>query len=120
MWLQVAKTGHAALIRELLQAGADPNVPDPACGVTVLFDASREGFVDSVRVLLQHEANANLSDDKGNLPLHAAAREGHLEVVQLLIGKTANPQQCNHQGFTALQLAMLHNKAATVQYLQRI
>lgn len=113
----MAKTGHAVLIRELLLAGADPNVPDPACGITVLFDASRDGFEDSARVLLQYNANANLSDDKGNLPLHAAAREGHLRVVHLLIGETANPQQCNNQGFTALQLAMLHRKTATVQYL---
>eukprot|EP00066_Takifugu_rubripes_P023869 XP_011613135.1 PREDICTED: cyclin-dependent kinase 4 inhibitor C isoform X2 [Takifugu rubripes] len=96
--LQVAKTSDAALILQLLQAGANPDVADPACGLTLLHDTSREGFDDSVRVLLEHGADANRVDVKGNLPLHVAAREGHLKVVQLLIGKTANPHQDNNEG----------------------
>lgn len=116
----MAKTSDAALLLQLLRAGANPDVADPACGLTVLHDASREGFDDSVRVLLEHGADANRVDSQGNLPLHVAAREGHLKVVQLLIGQTANPHQGNNHGFTALLVAWLHEKTDTVQYLQSI
>lgn len=84
-------TGHAPLILELLLAGADPNLADPATGHTVLHDTSRGGFEDSVRVLLERGADANVVDGKGHLPVHLAAQEGHLEVVQLLKGSMANP-----------------------------
>lgn len=120
VWVQVAKTSDAALILQLLQAGANPDVADPACGLTLLHDTSREGFDHSVRVLLEHGADANRVDVEGNLPLHVAAREGHLKVVQLLIGKTAKPDQDNNEGFTALLVAWHHEKTDTVQYLQSI
>uniref|UniRef100_A0A3Q3X6Z6 Uncharacterized protein n=1 Tax=Mola mola TaxID=94237 RepID=A0A3Q3X6Z6_MOLML len=83
--LQVAKLGNPALICELLLAGADPNLRDPACGLTVTHDAAREGFADSVRVLVEHGADVNIVDGHGNLPLHLAAREGHLEAMRLLL-----------------------------------
>uniref|UniRef100_A0A3Q3FKH3 Cyclin-dependent kinase inhibitor 2C (p18, inhibits CDK4) n=1 Tax=Labrus bergylta TaxID=56723 RepID=A0A3Q3FKH3_9LABR len=83
--LQVVKLGNTALVEALLVAGADPNVPDPVLNLTVTHDAAREGFIDSVRVLVDHGANTNLVDGQGNLPLHLAAREGHLDVTQLLI-----------------------------------
>lgn len=115
--MQVAKLGNAALIQELLVAGAHPNLRDPACGLTVMHDAAREGFLDSVYVLVEHGADANLVDGKGNLPLHLAAREGHLEVVRLLIGRTANPRALNCDGHTAQQLARRHGRLETAEYM---
>lgn len=109
--------GNAALIQELLLAGAHPDLRDPACGLTVMHDAAREGFIDSVSVLVEHGADANLVDGKGNLPLHLAAREGHLEVVRLLIGRTANPRALNWDGHTAQQLAHRHGRLETAEYM---
>lgn len=116
--MQVAQTGHVGLLLELLLAGANPDLADPACGLTVLHDASRDGFVDSVKTLLENGADANKVDSSGNLPLHLAAKEGHLDVVQLLIWRTANPRQRNKQGATAFQLASSTGKAKTARYLQ--
>ncbi|KAM3620081.1 uncharacterized protein V6R79_018140 [Siganus canaliculatus] len=118
----VAKQGNSALIKVLLEAGANPNLADPACGLTVMHDAAREGYIDSVRVLLgtgQIRADTNLLDWRGNLPLHLAAAEGHVEVVRLLIGRTANPQMQNDQGFTPRQLAVLRRRMETVQCIDQ-
>ncbi|KAI3368780.1 hypothetical protein L3Q82_025765 [Scortum barcoo] len=115
---QVVMLGSTAVIEALLAAGADPNVRDPTCGLTVMHDAAREGFVESVRVLVDHGADANLTDKKGNLPLHLAAKGGYLDVIQLLIGSTADPQTTNDQGYTAAQLALQHHWMDAAKYIE--
>ncbi|KAM7409934.1 hypothetical protein PAMA_001425 [Pampus argenteus] len=115
--LQVVKLGNDAVVEALLEAGANPNVRDPVCSLTVTHDAAREGFERTVRVLVEHGADVNLVDEQGNLPLHLAAREGHLEVVRLLIGLTADPKKPNGLRFTAGQLAQLHQRTDTAAYI---
>ena len=80
--------GCPAVALYLLGSGADPNIPDPVHRLTILHDAARDGYLDMVKVLLSHGANANLKDDRGYLPVHLAEQEGHTEVVKLLL--TAN------------------------------
>ncbi|XP_039985315.1 cyclin-dependent kinase 4 inhibitor C [Xiphias gladius] len=115
--LQVVKLGSTAVAEALLAAGANPDVRDPVLSLTVTHDAAREGFVDTVSVLMRHGANVNLADERGNLPLHLAAGEGHLRVVHLLIGRTANPRTSNGQGYTAGQLARLRRRMDTAIYI---
>ncbi|XP_034567538.1 cyclin-dependent kinase 4 inhibitor C isoform X2 [Notolabrus celidotus] len=116
--LQVVKMGNAALVEALLVAGADPNVPDPVLNLTLTHDAAREGFIHTVRVLVNHGADLNLVDGHGNLPLHLAAREGHLKVVQLLIECTTDPQALNDQGYSAGELARHHGKTDVFNFVE--
>lgn len=109
--------GSTLVAEALLDAGANPNLRDPTCGLTVTHDAAREGFVDTVRVLISHGADVNLVDKQGNMPLHLAAREGHLQVVQVLIGPTADPQRANGQGYTAEQLALHFGRMDIARYI---
>ncbi|XP_054646059.1 cyclin-dependent kinase 4 inhibitor C [Dunckerocampus dactyliophorus] len=106
--LQVVKLGSTAVVEALLSAGADPNLRDPVLGLTVTHDAAREGFLDTVLVLLAHGADVNLADERGNLPLHLAAKGGHGELVRVLTAVTSEPMKVNRDGHTAAQLALLH------------
>ncbi|XP_010737145.3 cyclin-dependent kinase 4 inhibitor C [Larimichthys crocea] len=115
--LQVVMLGSTPVIEVLLKAGADPDRRDQVCGLTVTHDAARQGFVDSVRLLLDYRADPNLCDYKNNLPLHLAAMWGRLEVVKVLIGRTADPQTPNCQGRTARQLAEDAGHADIVGYI---
>lgn len=116
--LQVAKLGNTELVAALLRAGADHTVRDPVCSLTVTHDTAREGFEDTMRVLLEYGVDVNATDERGNLPLHLAAREGHLSVVQLLIGRTTHPQSTNGEGLTAMQLAQQCLKETTARFIR--
>lgn len=110
--------GDHILVRILLEAGANPNVPDPVLNLTVTHDAAREGFIKTVQVLVDHGADPNLVDGLGNLPLHLAAREGHLDVVKLLIGCTANPRATNNEGDSAGELARRKGKWDVYNFIE--
>ncbi|KAM6938701.1 cyclin-dependent kinase 4 inhibitor C [Lycodopsis pacificus] len=113
----VVNFGKAAVVEALLEEGADPDRPDPDCSLTVMHDAARAGYADSVGVLLDYRVDTNVVDTKGNLPLHLAAMEDNLEATQLLIGRTANPRARNAAGYTAGQLAHIHKRVKTAKYI---
>ncbi|KAM9831750.1 cyclin-dependent kinase 4 inhibitor C [Neosynchiropus ocellatus] len=117
--LQVAMLDSTGVVEILLFAGANPNRPDPGLGHTVLHDAARGGFLDTVRLLLDHGAEVNVRDRLGNLPLHLAAREGHMMVVELLIERTFDPRRLHRQGLPAWELAALYQRSDTVSFIDQ-
>jgi len=54
---------------------------------TPLHAASREGYLDAVRLLIQSGADVNYRDRDGNTSLHCAARSGNSRLVGYLIEK---------------------------------
>ncbi|XP_055023082.1 cyclin-dependent kinase 4 inhibitor C [Misgurnus anguillicaudatus] len=119
--LQVVKLGCPSGALALLQAGADANLRDPIGGLTVSHDAARDGYLDTLQVLAQNGADVNLLDNDGNLPLHLAAREGHLDVVQYLVTHcNTQPFQPNARGYTPRDLASMHKRLKTVEWLDNI
>lgn len=111
--------GNTYLVKALLEAGADPNARDSILMLTVTHDAAREGFLETVRVLVDHGADVNLADEIGNLPLHLAAKEGHLEVVKLLLELTEDPRRTNELGHTALTLARDFKHEETADFIKQ-
>jgi cyclin-dependent kinase inhibitor 2C len=112
------KLGNPAIAEALLRANANPNVRDHVRGLTITHDAARDGYADTLHVLMDHGADVNLLDNDGNLPLHLAAREGYLDVVQLLVGCTMEATRCNSKGHTPYDLATMNHRVSIAQYIQ--
>ncbi|XP_077463201.1 cyclin-dependent kinase 4 inhibitor C [Stigmatopora argus] len=116
--LQVVMLGKPTVVEALLAAGADPNLGDRVLGLTVTHDSAREGFDDTLRVLLAHGADANVVDERGDLPLHSAAKSGRVQAVRVLLPATADPRQVNRDNESAEESAVLrgwHQTAAVIR-----
>jgi ankyrin repeat protein len=84
-----AEGGYDAIIKLLLEKGADANSKDED-GLTPLFWASRKGHQATVETLLatpgvEADPTATGGYDVGRTPLSWAAEEGHEQVVELLL-----------------------------------
>ena len=78
-----ARSGHEAVVRALIEAGADINKARDN-GVTPLYIAAQQGHEAVVRALIEAGADVNKARDTGGTPLFTAALEGHTAIVQIL------------------------------------
>ncbi|MBZ5606531.1 MAG: ankyrin repeat domain-containing protein, partial [Acidobacteriia bacterium] len=82
--------GSAAMIGELLRAGADPNSAK-SNGTTALMIGAESGSVDAVKLLLDRGADANRKEAvHEETALMFAAAQGRAEVIRLLAAKGAD------------------------------
>jgi len=108
--------GSAAMVEKLVRAGADPNASPK--GEPVLMTASRAGDVETVRVLLAHDANANAREaERGHTALMWAAAEGHEDVARVLIDYGAEVDARSIGGFTPLAFAVQEGRPDLVRFL---
>ena len=85
--MYAALYGDAALVKALLDAGADPNIRNHA-GATALTWALDD--VEKVRVLVDAGADVNATSDFGRAPLMlASAQAGSVATVKLLLERGA-------------------------------
>jgi hypothetical protein len=95
--IHAATFNRPEILEQLLRAGADPNVtvsnPDEDVrGETALMYAV--DLPDKIRIielLLQHGANPNLANSKGETPLHHAVGSANLAAVRRLLDAGARP-----------------------------
>jgi ankyrin repeat protein len=84
-----ANNGEAGRVSELLLLGANPNVSNKQ-GDTALVLASRRGYGEVVRILLEHGANPVLQGAGRLSPLAEAIYFRHAHVVELLLQPSAH------------------------------
>ena len=78
--LEAVGRGNAAAVADLLSKGADVNTESDR-GTTPLYIASEQGYVDVVRVLLEHGADPDTKDlELGRTPMRHAMIGGNAEV----------------------------------------
>jgi ankyrin repeat protein len=86
--IAAAHLGHAAVVRELIRAGA-PLDHVNNLGWTALIEAivlgdGGPGHTETLRALLEAGASPNLPDARGRTPLSLARARGHRAMVRLL------------------------------------
>lgn len=80
--------GNAAMVRFLLDIGADANA-ETAYPLPPLVNAASHGHAEIARLLLEHGTDVNVEDASGNPPMHWAVTRGHGDILQLLLGHGA-------------------------------
>ncbi|KAK3320456.1 ankyrin repeat-containing domain protein [Cercophora scortea] len=99
------------LMSLLLDAGIDVNIRIDG-GETLLAAAVHSKSAAAVHLLLSHNADANLEDDKGRIPLQLPVYSApHVtEIVRLLIPKTRDINHQDREGITPL-IALTRNNS---------
>jgi ankyrin repeat protein len=111
MYIAVASNGDAALMRLLLDHGADAKLEDPYYKRPLIFEAvsSYKEPLATVKVLLEYGADPNvtavLDDDEGPIsPLVSAAKWGRWGICTLLIEKGAKIGYTTQNGLSLQSL----------------
>ena len=104
--------GYTNLIRDLLEAGADPNVKDKNGDYPLLqilyggYEPLEKYRRDALACLLHFDTDVNIMPPGTlNMPLHLAVRRKDPWAVSILLAKVAYVNQPNGSGLTPLMLA---------------
>ena len=117
-----ASEGDVESAKRLIALGADVNAQvrsdesySSEWGNTPLHEAAAQGRIDVVKLLLENYANVNISNDRGQTPLHRAVP--HPEIVEILVETLAQIDARTNRGETALHWAAMGNHARTAELL---
>jgi hypothetical protein len=111
--------GDPKIMRLLLEHGADMDVQDGNAFGTLLHDASWDGQVEVVQLLLQRDVNVNAAGFENQTPLHMASFNGHTKIVQLLLDRGADVYAKNGSSETPLDYARRSQHTDIVRLLLR-
>ena len=116
-----ASDGNVALIKRLVDAGADVNAVDEDDFLkrTALHHAVRHDKVAAIRCLVNEcKANVDAGDKYGSTPLHDAARKDEVAVIRCLVNECkANVEARDTNGRTPLHHAAMTDKVAAIRCL---
>ncbi|KAI0425667.1 ankyrin repeat-containing domain protein [Xylaria sp. FL1042] len=99
-----ASSGHAGVVRLLVQVGANPDQDDSYEGYKPLHKAAIANHAEVVKVLMEFGVSpmtgktqdpgrrcGNMPSSRGNTPLMYACEYGHLEVVEVFLSFISDP-----------------------------
>ena len=116
---RAARSADVAVMKLLLDKGADPSRPSEDHTTPLLAAATGQGarfaggeerpepeFVEAIRICLEKGGDVNAANDRGDTPMHAAAQRGADQIVQFLADHGARLDIKNKSGRTPLDLAL--------------
>ena len=110
--------GGGAVARQLLAAGADPNVrSENDFAVMPIHSAVAGRHADVVAALLEAGADPNVAQRHGYTPLHGAAENGDAETVEMLLTAGAERDTRDDEGRTPADLARSKSHAIVAERL---
>ena len=116
--IYAARSGHEAVVRLLLEHGADVEAKDKERGETALILAAGSGYEAIVRRLLERRADVEAKEKERGTALILSAMLGHEAVVWLLLEHGADVEaKDKERGGTALILAAGLGHEAVVRLL---
>ena len=111
-----AEMGDAALVRVLIEDGADINLTQ-VDGMTALHWSVYHDDADTARLLVQAGADVNAENRYGIPPLSLAATNGNADVIALLLDAGADANVSLRGGETVLMTAARTGNLAAVNAL---
>jgi ankyrin repeat protein len=100
--ISAAETGNIELIKRFIKNGSDVNSKDNK-GTTALMTASRNGHLDSVKILLQcKDIDVNAHNNWGSTALLCASVDNNIEIIKILVKNRADINEIFGNGSTLL------------------
>lgn len=110
--------GHYHLVKAILDAGGNANLPHSKTAYTALAEASKHGHLNLVKLLIERGAALEtVTGSDRKTALLRAAQSGSREVMVYLLDQGANISAADHKDKTALLLAVARNDTESVQLL---
>eukprot|EP00741_Cyanophora_paradoxa_P016136 tig00000042_g15577.t1 len=108
---------HEALVRLLLDMGADPDIAG-AGGYAALHIAAGAGLAELIKALLAANATADLPSAVGETPVFVAARAGEAAAARVLLDASPGAVHvATREGATPLYVAAEYGRLSTVRLL---
>jgi ankyrin repeat protein len=99
--MRASKTNDIAVMKLLLDAGADPTITLKDRTTTAMMASS----VDAIKLLVEHGVDLNAFNTNGQTVLHNAAGRGSIAVIQYAADQGARLDQKDKQGRLPLDIA---------------
>lgn len=113
--IEAAARGHRALIRLLLDKGADASKQN--WYGTALHCAAESGELISISELLSTGLDVDMRDRDGRTALHCATISGHVCAVEVLLGFGAQVNALTDQEYTPLRYAVVWEQSLEIMRL---
>jgi ankyrin repeat protein len=118
--LLAASNDDAAQVKQLLKAGANPNVRNKL-ETTPLLEAAFHSNGEVIKALLDAGADPNAAGADGQTPLMLVARGTNVVAAKMLLGKGANPRASESQRRqTALMWAAANSQGPMTRLLVEV
>lgn len=118
--IMAAYLGHTAILRDLLEAGANVGALDPGMKATALHAAAYAGHAPAAQLLVQYGVEIDRQGPvNGYTALHDAIWQNNIDVAEVLLDAGASLTLKSHEGETPLDFARSKHRHRIVELIEK-